>query len=354
MAAASRAIEARVPCPVCNGPIHPVAGKCKHCKSDLRAMRGTRPAAPAPLPPLAPSRPVPVPIAETRSAPSPSPGSSLINGSANGHVATNGHSHGRTGYTPSPSQEPQLPAINYEQTGPVPVLPARVTARHATGTVHIRRSALRHWPVVVIVLAVIAILAAIALLVWPPPGDGATKRTSPAVSGPAPERMDTNPLPDQPAAKPTPKPAPPPQADPLADPAADPAANDPWNTPKQNRTQTLPHQPRQDDLDDPFSAAPNLAGQLDQLQQILRSGGMSSAVVTLTGIKHACAVASRCGNDVPMCQAVAALPDQQMPACPAAAACLRRIDRLSCAQDNPDELLDTVMRVPECQTAMGC
>src|SRR5690348_16849967 len=40
----------RVPCPLCGGLIHPVAGRFKHCKQDLVAHRGARPAAAAPLP----------------------------------------------------------------------------------------------------------------------------------------------------------------------------------------------------------------------------------------------------------------------------------------------------------------
>ena len=35
-------LEARVPCPVCRGPIHPVAGRCKHCRADLHALRFIR------------------------------------------------------------------------------------------------------------------------------------------------------------------------------------------------------------------------------------------------------------------------------------------------------------------------
>src|SRR5690349_6722575 len=36
------AIEARVLCPLCGGLIHPVAGRCKHCKQDLVALRASR------------------------------------------------------------------------------------------------------------------------------------------------------------------------------------------------------------------------------------------------------------------------------------------------------------------------
>src|SRR5690242_19493248 len=43
-------VSGRLPCPLCGGLIHPVAGRCKHCKQDLVAHRGARPAAAAPLP----------------------------------------------------------------------------------------------------------------------------------------------------------------------------------------------------------------------------------------------------------------------------------------------------------------
>ncbi|MEO7735553.1 MAG: hypothetical protein ABIY55_31655, partial [Kofleriaceae bacterium] len=44
--------DARVPCPLCGGLIHPIAGKCKHCKADLSTYHAARPAANAPLPAL--------------------------------------------------------------------------------------------------------------------------------------------------------------------------------------------------------------------------------------------------------------------------------------------------------------
>lgn len=45
-------LEARIPCPVCRGPIHPVAGRCKHCKADFGALRTGKPQAPSALPAL--------------------------------------------------------------------------------------------------------------------------------------------------------------------------------------------------------------------------------------------------------------------------------------------------------------
>src|SRR5438045_2510286 len=84
MAAAARpgppdprdARDGRVPCPLCGGLIHPIAGKCKHCKADLTAYRSAPPAASAPLPALhhaaaaaGNGQPVHAPIAHAAPAP---------------------------------------------------------------------------------------------------------------------------------------------------------------------------------------------------------------------------------------------------------------------------------------------
>src|SRR3954451_24406587 len=44
--------DGRFPCPQCGGLVHPIAGKCKHCKADLNEARGARPQAKAALPAL--------------------------------------------------------------------------------------------------------------------------------------------------------------------------------------------------------------------------------------------------------------------------------------------------------------
>jgi peptidyl-prolyl cis-trans isomerase A (cyclophilin A) len=54
---------ARIPCPACGGLVHPISGRCKHCKADLHALRGSRPAAAAQLPALVGKGP-PAPPAE--------------------------------------------------------------------------------------------------------------------------------------------------------------------------------------------------------------------------------------------------------------------------------------------------
>jgi hypothetical protein len=58
--AAARGAEGRTACPVCGGSIHPVAGRCKHCRADLVKLRelpagGGAVAVPPPFPvPTAP------------------------------------------------------------------------------------------------------------------------------------------------------------------------------------------------------------------------------------------------------------------------------------------------------------
>src|SRR5215468_11730384 len=128
MAAAARpgppeARDARIPCPLCGGLIHPIAGKCKHCKADLSAYRAARPAAAAPLPALHPSA-----------------------------TAGNG---------------PPAPIVHAVAMPPAmqAVLPPRPTTRVATAQA--AGSAWRSWPIVVIVVAMMAIVAAVVLMVWP-------------------------------------------------------------------------------------------------------------------------------------------------------------------------------------------
>lgn len=38
----------RVPCPLCSAPVHPIAGRCRHCRADLTRI-------PRPAPPPTPS-----------------------------------------------------------------------------------------------------------------------------------------------------------------------------------------------------------------------------------------------------------------------------------------------------------
>ena len=49
MAAPTELAPLRVPCPACRQPIHPIAGRCRHCRSDLTRLAA--PAAPVAAPP---------------------------------------------------------------------------------------------------------------------------------------------------------------------------------------------------------------------------------------------------------------------------------------------------------------
>lgn len=177
--------EARVPCPLCGGLIHPIAGKCKHCKADVSAQRMTRPAAMAALPPLAaPGMP---PIAPPPMTTDPLP---AIVGTPAGDVVAHGHAAyaphlATTVISPSPAAAIANPYHDESR----PILPPRPTGRMQTEP---QRSMWRNWPVIVIVLAVIAIAVAVLLMLWPAPSAkaGTTKLPPP----PAPERMDTNPM----------------------------------------------------------------------------------------------------------------------------------------------------------------
>ena len=85
-------MDARIPCPVCGQEIHPVAGRCKHCKTDLVKLRVRAPridpgvigvAAAAPPPQSAPFAPL---------APVPAPAPMMVD------LPTNGHDHERASH----------------------------------------------------------------------------------------------------------------------------------------------------------------------------------------------------------------------------------------------------------------
>ena len=276
--------DARVPCPLCGGLIHPIAGRCKHCKADLTSYRAARPAAAAPLPALG----------------QPSP--------ANGHPGHGG----------------PLPAAAHA------VLPPRPTAAGTTARPTGR--AWRSWPVLVIVLATVAIVAAAVLMVWPA---GHRRDSKKALQPPpAPERMDTQTPAIIPGSDPRPPRAPSPSS----------APDDPWATP--NRTPSdpppsagpAPADPsaqNDDDSDDTDAldpiAPPAQAGHRAPLDR------RSTLVLAMT--LRLCHKVVECGNADPMmqsaCDAIAGMSDALPASCPAAERCLRRIDAMTCSS-RPD------------------
>ena len=133
MAAAARPPglgDARVPCPLCGGLIHPVAGRCKHCKEDLSQFRAGRPQAAAALPALNGARPA------TSRERSPA--------HARDVPGTNGHA-------------PAIPVAIRAREGSQPILPPRPTGRSMRGA-RAARALWKSWPMLVIGVAVLAIV----------------------------------------------------------------------------------------------------------------------------------------------------------------------------------------------------
>jgi len=346
MAAATRPgpADARVPCPLCGGLIHPIAGRCKHCKGDLRALRSTRPAAAATLPALNP----PPAARATAATPAAAP---AVNGHANGHGPTNGH---HPAASPPPTQIQAQPPQSLVQAvaaaapipfaihqGPaeavgVPILPPRPTGRFAAPA---PRTSWKSWPVIVIILAVVAIVTAIILMLLPPGGSAPDEGTNNAVQ-PAPDRMDTSPTPPTPRLPSSTNP-------------------DPWSRrgggSSGGGTPTSP--PDDPDIDDP-----NVDDALTTRDPFSRRGGLGSRPTNMLYaiVKHACTRLSTCGTTNPqtrqICELYTRVPSITPPSCPAATRCLRSIDEMSCdtITDNPSSLLQLKDKFSECADAMGC
>jgi hypothetical protein len=188
MALAARSpAELRTACPVCGGSIHPIAGKCKHCKTDLVKLRkaqqvvsATPPPArlpyggaiarppTAPVVPLPPTNGAPVPVASAYSAPIAAP-----------------------------------PPPNF--AAPVPMAPAPViisapmpmpAVEPYTLPSSSRGAWSRSWPIVVAVIAAGAIVVSVILLLTG--GKPKDKKIDHTDLSPAPDRMNTDPLPTNP------------------------------------------------------------------------------------------------------------------------------------------------------------
>ena len=284
------ALDVRVACPFCGAPIHPVAGRCKHCKQDLNATRASRPAAQAPLPALD-GKTAHATVAATYISP-----------------------------VPMPAREP----------GTGPILPPRPTGRSVAITMA-PASPLRSWPVVVIGVAAVAIIAAVAIMVWPAKAERVRPEQGHELAPPpAPERMDSDPLPpSQPQPSPhasiDPPPAPRHTPDPLP-----PAAS-----------------PRNIDPQDPFAGANGgLSG--------LSLNGVAGADMMMAVMGHACARLKSCPDADEsvrdMCDMFSSYSrNAKPPDCDAAKECLQQIDKLDCsASITPAALMTTI---PSCLKA---
>ncbi len=272
--------EARVPCPLCGGLIHPVAGRCKHCKQDLSALRAGRPAAAAPLPAL------------------------------------------QLGAAPI-----AVPAV-VKDAGSQPILPPRPTATRAT-TPEPRTA---RWPMVVIALAVIAIAGAVVIMVWPQHDPSSQHTLQPP---PAPERMDTDPMPQ-------------------------PGAADPWgnNAPHsqvvpRSTPDPIPAQPPQPpDDDQQFGFGGNVWG---NATGALGGGGSPDFMFAAMG--HACQKLKTCPNAddslKSLCDVYAQFPPTAPPPnCASAQRCLEAIDNMSCSQTGFGSPLAVVNMFQDCTQAI--
>ena len=315
MAVASRsssadARDARVPCTHCGGLVHPIAGRCKHCKADLAALRSARPQAAAALPPLARSgNPPPAQVL----APAPIP---------QDVVALPVHAQPtQIGATPialvATQASIEIPRTR-EAYNPIPdgrpILPPRPTGRmRASGDE--RGWLARNWPVFVIILASIAIILAVILMVWPKsePADAGTK--NPGV-GPAPERMETNPLPP-PSADPWQN-GQPPSANPVPSPPTPPVAPPPDDPDDQTMIDPI------DPFQDPFTSPGGGGG--------LSNGSRSVAFILLSNIANRlCDKAKTCSDPAvaTMCASMSAFPRTPLPpSCPQAKRCMDIVDQI--------------------------
>jgi hypothetical protein len=338
--------DARVPCPLCGGLIHPIAGRCKHCKGDLRALRSARPAAAATLPAL--SQPAPAPQA---------------NGRANDHDRAEGSPRGTNGHhaaAPGPSLVQAVAAAAAAapiplatQHGPadaVAILPPRPTGRF---TAPAPRASWKSWPVIVIVLAVIAIVTAVVLMVFPPggprnPGGAGDSGTNNSLQ-PAPDRMDTNPAPSTPRLPPSTSP-------------------DPWSRRGGGTAPTTPPgappDPPDDPPDDPDIDAPDVDDAILNGDPFSRRGlgglGSRSTSMLAALFKHACARLEECRSTnaqiKQFCDSYPSIPSVMLPRCPAAARCLRQIDEMSCdvSIDDAAGLFELKDKFTDCTDALSC
>lgn len=294
--------DARVPCPTCRAPIHPIAGRCKHCKADLSAVRQSRPAAVAALPPLVSARaqtPVAVPVVDPSQL-----------------------AYGR---------------VTYPSIEDAPILPPRPTGRmDATGTA--RRSSWKSWPVLVILLASVAIVVAVILMVFPPGGSGESASGKHVLEPPpAPDRMDTNPSPTAPHAQIVPPSTP----DPLPTPRVTPPPVPPDPDPSPN---------------DPFQGLGSITGSINGKA----FGGPSAQGLMLGVLDHACKRMAACGASDPslqtVCTSFGAFPKPAAPTCAAATRCFAKIDAMDCgaAAGDMGAFMTLMTSLQDCTEAMSC
>ena len=311
--------DARVPCPLCGGLIHPVAGRCKHCKEDLSQFRAGRPQAAATLPALNGS-PIMAP-ATLHTPPAPT-----------GYMPTNGTNGQATTTTAA------APIAIQAREGSQPILPPRQTGSWRADQKP-ASSLWRSWPILVIGVAVLAIVTAVVIMVLPQDKKSSGKKIG--TPPPAPERMDVDPT------------------NPKSSQLNPPKPDDPWAD-DQNTPSPAPHaQPQAPMTPDPLTPDPNtdpndLFGSL--------GGGTGGSAVMMAAMDKMCTKLKTCGDADPSISAVCdqfstfknALP--QVPtSCGAAQKCLQAIDKFSCTAGDAVNVMVAVYAIQDCKDAItGC
>jgi hypothetical protein len=267
---------------LCGGLIHPVAGRCKHCKQDVTSVRAGKPAAAAPLPPLV--------------------------------------------------GQPAAPAPVMAREASQPILPPRPTGS-GVAVQPAPRAAWKSWPVLVIIVAALAILAAVVIMVWPQHEASASHTLAPP---PAPERMDTDPLPPQGTGSQN--------------------GADPWSQPHSQVTprstpDPQPPQPPQQPDDDQFGFGGAIGGGNLGI-------GATSPDFMLAALGHACKKLKTCPNAddtlTTLCDTYMAFPQTApSPTCAEAKRCLDAIDNMSCSQSGYGSPLAVVNMFQDCTKAIA-
>jgi hypothetical protein len=316
------ALSARVPCPFCGGLLHPIAGRCKHCKQDL----ATHPARA---------------FGQGVSAP------------AIGPVA--------------------LPPLASLPSSAARTVALGAAPPHANDGRAVRAGWLRNWPLLVILLAVVGMIVALVLLILPQ-RDSAIRRSNAPMSN---DRMETGVLPGSGRAKVAPKPG---VIDPWTGSGSTPTPpSDPSGPSSQVRPAPMPpdvpsdepDQPGQIDEPDDLSAGIDPGDPLGEPSDVvtpdlvdpfadprpraprnLPAENFSTAMVT-----RLCFRSATCGDDPLMrdlCMEALRSPPPRPPRCydaDVARECLRAIDRLPCAQ--PPQMT-TPQSIPACFRLLTC
>ena len=320
--------DARVPCPLCGGLIHPVAGRCKHCKEDLSQFRAGRPQAAATLPSLNGNA---ITAPSTLHPPSP--------------VVTQTNGYAPPTQTGTNGQTPMAAPIAIQaREGSQPILPPRQTGSWRAKETQ-SSSLLRSWPIIVIGVAVLAIVTAVVIMVLPQDKKSSGKKIG--APPPAPERMDVDPT------NPKSSQLNPPKQD-------DPWANDDQSTPPAPHMQPVQPPMTPDPLNPDPNADPNdILGQLGNGM----SGGMGTGggSVMLAAFDKICTKLKSCNDTDPsvsmICDQFSAVKQvmPQLPTgCAAAQKCLQQIDNFSCSNDAVN-VMTALYAIPDCKDAItGC